>query len=144
MAGRTCFVAEGFVIIDKRAKKREYLGTPRPAGVYRIRNVVNNRVFIGATLNLDGIFNRYRMQLKAGLHFSPALQSDWNEFGEEAFVFEVIEEIAPRDGIDMKKELEALEDLWLEQESPFGDRGYNEPKKSREERLRMIASKRKN
>lgn len=83
------------------------------------------------------------MQLKAGLHVSKSLQADWNEFGETAFSFEIIEEIEPRENLELKKELEALEDLWLEQEAPFGDRGYNEPKKSREERLRMIAAKRR-
>jgi hypothetical protein len=36
-----------------------------------------------------------------------------------------------------------MEKLWLEQLQPFGDRGYNEPKLSRPERLRRINQNRK-
>ena len=32
--------------------------------------------------------------------------------------------------------------FWLEKLQPFGDRGYNEPKLSRDEKLRRIAAKR--
>jgi len=42
---------------------------------------------------------------------------------------------------DHRKELAFLEDLWLERLQPYGERGYNEPKISREERLRRIAAK---
>jgi hypothetical protein len=38
--------------------------------------------------------------------------------------------------------LEVLEDLWLEKLEPYGERGYNERKKTSEERLRMIAANR--
>jgi hypothetical protein len=44
---------------------------------------------------------------------------------------------------DYKSDLEVLEDLWLEKLEPYGDKGYNERKKTREERLRMIAANRK-
>jgi hypothetical protein len=36
-----------------------------------------------------------------------------------------------------------LEDLWLEKLEPYGEKGYNERKLSREERLRMIAANKK-
>jgi hypothetical protein len=35
-----------------------------------------------------------------------------------------------------------LEELWLEKSQPYGDRGYNERKKGKEEMLRLIAQKR--
>jgi hypothetical protein len=35
-----------------------------------------------------------------------------------------------------------LEELWLEKSQPYGDRGYNEKKKGREEMLRLIAQNR--
>jgi hypothetical protein len=35
-----------------------------------------------------------------------------------------------------------LEDLWLQKLKPFGERGYNLPKLSREEKLRRIAANR--
>lgn len=130
-------------MIDKRAAKREYLETPRPAGVYQIRNTSNGKLFVASSVNLDGIFNRYRFNLIAGNHPNKALQAEWNEFGADNFAFEVLEELEVRADLDTKVEVTVLEDLWIEKLRPFGERGYNEPKKTREERLRMIAANRK-
>ena len=100
------------------------------------------KVFIGSTLNLDGIFNRHEFQLKMGVHRNKILQADWNEFGAENFAVEVLEEVFPRENpeYNYKADLEVLEDLWLEKLEPYGEKGYNERKKTREERLRMIAA----
>jgi hypothetical protein len=131
--------------MNKKDLKREYKQTLRPMGVFQIRNTVNEKVFIGSTLNLDGIFNRHEFQLKAGVHQNKSLQSDWNEFSADKFEFEILEEVFPRENPDYNYEsdLEVLENLWLEKYQPFGERGYNERKKTREERLRMIAANRK-
>lgn len=114
-------------------------------GVFQVRNLTNEKVFVGSTMNLPGIFNRYEFALKSGGHPNKSLQKDWNELGADNFVFEVLEEMVPREnpGYDYKEDLEVLEDLWLEKLEPYGDKGYNEPKKTREERLRMIAANRK-
>ena len=125
--------------MDKKALKQNYLQTPRPTGIFVIRNLANGKIFVGKSENLDGIFNRIQFQLKANCHTQKDLQSDWNEFGEENFEFEILEELELREGLDVKKELEFLEDLWLEKLLPFVEKGYNEPKKTREQRLQMIA-----
>ncbi len=126
--------------MNKKDLKREYKQTLRPMGVFQIRNTTNEKVFVGSTMNLDGIFNRHEFQLKTGVHPNKILQADWNEVGAENFAFEVLEEISPRENLDYQSELEFLEDLWLEKLEPYGDKGYNERKKTREERLRMIAA----
>lgn len=118
--------------IDKKQLKREYKQTARPIGVFQIRNLSNEKIFVGSSMNLDGIFNRHRFQLNAGSHQSKELQKDWNESGAENFSFEILEELTPRENLDLAKELEFLEDLWLAQLKPFGEKGYNEPKKTRE------------
>ncbi len=113
-------------------------------GVYQIRNLVNEKVLIGSSLNLPGIFNRYKLQLQAGSHHVQCLQSEWNEFGSEKFAFEILDELTPGTGTDRdyREELIFLEDLWLDKLEPYGERGYNERKKSREEKLRKIAQNR--
>jgi group I intron endonuclease len=126
--------------MNKKDLKREYKLKPPPMGVFQIRNLTNDKVFVGSTLNLEGIFNRYEFQLKMGGHPSKALQKDWNELGAENFAFEILEELEPRENLDDKAELTFLEDLWLEKLEPYDERGYNERKKTREERLRMIAA----
>ena len=128
--------------MNRKELKREYKETPRPMGVFQIRNLKNEKVFVGSTMNLDGIFNRHRFQLNAESHPSNELQKDWNESGAEGFAFEILEELNQRENLDNQAELTFLEDLWLENIEPYGEKGYNVPKKTREERLRMIAAKR--
>ncbi len=111
-------------------------------GVYQIRNIVNDKVLIGASLDLPGILNRHKFQLKMGNHPSGELQAEWNEFDAEGFAFETLDEITPKEGRDHREELAFLEELWLEKSQPYGDRGYNEKKKGREEMLRLIAQNR--
>lgn len=115
-------------------------------GVFLIRNNVNDKVFLGTSLDLPGIINRHKFALSAGGHANKALQADWNELGSENFAFEIVDELTARAGeaVDYRAELEALEDLWLERLQPFNERGYNLPKLSREEKLRRIAAKRLN
>jgi len=114
-------------------------------GVFQIRNKINKKLFIDSSINVPGRINRHKFALGANSHASKSLQADWNELGSDAFEFEVLEPLEPRDdpNYNYKADLEILEDLWLEKLKPFGDRGYNEPKMTRDERLRMIAANRK-
>lgn len=127
---------------DKKKKlKEEYKQKGDPMGVYQIRNTVNDKVLIGASLNLTGILNRHKFGLQMGNHQNRTLQAEWNEFGAESFAFEILDELTPTEapGRDYREDLASLEELWLEKLQPYGDRGYNEKKMGREERLRMIA-----
>jgi len=132
-------------VTDRRQAKLDYKLSHRPMGVYQIRNKVNGKVWIDSSNNVPAKFNRYRLQLDADSHPSKPLQSDWKELGADAFEFELLEPLEPRDdpSYDHASDLEVLEDLWLEKLEPYGDKGYNERKKTREERLRMIAANRK-
>jgi hypothetical protein len=128
---------------DKKELKREYQQTARPMGVFLIRNNRNDKILVGSGLNLHGIINRHRFALERGLHANKGLQADWNELGSDNFAFEIVDELSPGADpqADQRKELSFLEDLWLERLQPYDERGYNEPKISREERLRRISAK---
>ena len=126
----------------KKELKKSYQQSPRPMGVFQIRNLVNEKVLVGATLNLPGIFNRYKLNLKTGTHPNRSLQSEWNEFGSEKFAFEILDELTPGDDRDVREDLTFLEDLWLDKLEPYGERGYNKRKQSREEKLSKIARNR--
>jgi hypothetical protein len=131
--------------MDKKEEKLKYKASRRPMGVFLIRNLVNDKVFVGSTMNLDAMFNRIRFQLYAGAHPVKGLEADWKQLGAGKFEFEVLEEVFPREdpNYDYAADLETLEDLWLEKLEPYDDKGYNEPKKTNEDRLRMIAANRK-
>jgi hypothetical protein len=125
---------------EQKRLKRDYQQNPRPMGVFLIRNNVSDKVLLGAGLDLHGLINRHKFQLKNGSHPNKSLQADWNELGSNNFAFEIVDELKPPDdpALDGRAELIVLENLWLERLQPFGERGYNEPKLSRAERLRRI------
>ena len=106
--------------MDKRTLKRQYKESEIPAGVYRVVHTQSDRSLVGSSVNLPAILNRHRADLKMGHHRNRDLQRDWDEFGEDAFAFEVLDTLTPRDepGYDVKRELRTLEDLWLERLVP--------------------------
>ena len=128
---------------DKKQLKKNYQQTPRAIGVFLIRNNLNDKVFLAAGVDLHGLMNRHRFQLKNGSHPNKQLQADWNESGSDNFAFEIVDELSPRagDAVDYRAEVAFLEDLWLAKLKPFGEHSYNLPKLSREEKLRRIAAK---
>jgi hypothetical protein len=118
--------------MDRKALIREYKESQRPMGVFRVRNTVNEKSFIGASVDLPSMLNRQQSQLRMGGHPNKALQKDWNEYGAEAFEFEVLDTLQLSERVDYNPtaDLKALEELWLDKLSPFDDRGYNpEPKR---------------
>jgi hypothetical protein len=119
--------------MDRKALIRQYKETPRPVGVFRVRNTVNGKSLVGASTDVPSMLNRQRAQLRLGVHHNRALQADWNALGEEAFAFEVLDTLAPPEQPDWdpSDELRVLEALWLERLSPYGDRGYHPDPKPR-------------
>jgi len=130
--------------VDKRQAKIDYRLSHRPMGVFQIRNTRNGKVFVDSTTDIPGKINRHRFQLNAGVHPNKSLQLDWNQAGASSFEFETIEPVEPREepGYDYKADLQVLEQLWLEKLDAYGDKGYNERKLTRDERLKMITANR--
>ncbi|MBB6024439.1 hypothetical protein HNR77_005549 [Paenibacillus sp. JGP012] len=104
------------------------------AGVYQIRNERNGKVYIDSTLNLKTV-NGQRFMLQMGSHLNRRLQAEWNEYGESAFVIEVLEVLKKDDNpfADPKDALAKCLNSWLEKLEPYGERGYHgDPKPSAE------------
>ncbi len=100
------------------------------AGIYQIKNTKNGKRFIESLPNLKSIDGR-KFSLKYDSFMNKELQKDWNTYGEEAFIFEVLEEVEEEKlgTMDKKKYLKELEGKWLEKLQPYGERGYNKMKK---------------
>lgn len=115
------------ITMDRKEElKRQYKETKSEAGVYQIRNTKNEKVFVESTMNFKTI-NGKRFTLETGTYQNRLLQNEWNEFGEEVFVFEVLEilEIPETGYFDAKDALKKLKEKWLEKLQPYGERGYN-------------------
>ena len=114
--------------------KREYKERKKPAGVFQVKNTANGKVLLGSSLNLEGSLNKHRFMLIMGSHINASLQHDWNTYGPEHFVFEILEVVRVKDdpGFSVEDELTLLEQIWIETLQPFGEKGYNEAGKVRE------------
>ncbi|QDS37588.1 GIY-YIG nuclease family protein [Brevibacillus brevis] len=115
--------------MNREELKQLYKESKTQAGVYQIKNTQNQKIWISATRNLKTM-NGKLFTLKIGSHINKQLQREWNEYGEEAFVFEVLEVLKKKeDGyFDEKDALKKLEQKWLDQLQPYGERGYNQEK----------------
>ena len=114
-------------MIDKKALKDEYKKTPAKMGIYRVRNLVNGKMFIGRGLNVNGKLNSIKFQLEHGSFVVHELQNEYNEFGAKNFIFEVIDYLEPKEepGYDYSGDLKVLEEMWLEKLQPYERKGYN-------------------
>lgn len=86
--------------------------------IYKIRNVVNQKFYVGSTGNKRERFRTHRNKLRSSKHHCAHLQAAWNKYGEDCFVFEVVEIVGSID------KLQAAEDVWLS-EWVGNDKCYN-------------------
>ena len=67
----------------------------KKTGIYRITNKINGKSYIGKTgMNFGDRWDSHRSLLNSGKHDNPHLQRSWNKYGQNAFEFAVVEEIA--------------------------------------------------
>lgn len=70
------------------------------ACIYRIRNLVNGKFYIGSTIRPKYI-RKYEhfSALRAKLHYNKYLQNAWNKYGESNFIFELVEKLEFSDNL---------------------------------------------
>lgn len=78
-------------------------------GIYKIINVVNNKFYIGSAVNFSRRKTRHFSELRTNKHNNSKLQNAWNKYGEDAFVFAVVEEIKDK-GLLLE-----VENRWLKE-----------------------------
>src|SRR3954470_22878 len=107
--------------MNDRAHRKELLAqykqTPPEAGVYRFVNQRNNRSLLGSTLNLTSM--RSKLEFARATNTFSALDrrltKDLQEFGLDAFSFEVLELLETNPGMtraQLLADLATLEELW--------------------------------
>lgn len=87
------------------------------SGIYIIKNTINGREYIGQSNDVYHRFSCHRWSLKNGVHENEHLQRAWNKYGENAFTFNLLEEVSV-DNLD-RRETEIIEER-----NAFRD-GYN-------------------
>lgn len=94
-------------------------------GVYKITNIENGLIYIGSSKNIKKRWKNHIKELNNNRHSNMFLQKDWNEYGENKFKFEILEETE----LDERWE---VEQRYLDEYKPFYrvDKGYNINEKS--------------
>ena len=81
-------------------------------GTYRIINTVNGKCYYGsAAISFRRRWNTHKYDLRHNKHGNKYLQSAWNKYGEEAFIFEIIH-ICPKEECLYWEQ--ALLDTWFD------------------------------
>lgn len=89
-------------------------------GIYKILNIINNKIYIGSAVNLYKRMHNHIYQLNNQKHHNKHLQRSWNKYGEENFKFYVVEYIE-----EINKLIEK-EQYWLDfYNSTNINNGYN-------------------
>ena len=62
-------------------------------GIYKIINIINNKIYIGSSVNLFKRKNSHFGKLNKGNHPNIHLQNSFNKYTKNNFVFEIVEEL---------------------------------------------------
>lgn len=76
-------------------------------GIYMIENIVNNKVYIGQSVDFNTRVWAHRYKLKHNKHDNEFLQADYNEYGVNKFRYSVVEECP-------EAELDDRERYWMD------------------------------
>jgi group I intron endonuclease len=78
-------------------------------GVYSIACGSNGRKYVGSTRNTTNRWREHRYDLRHNKHDNPHLQNAWNKYGEEDFIWTMLEETERDDTV-----LRAREKFWID------------------------------
>jgi len=79
------------------------------SGIYQITNIINNKIYIGHSINLNFRWYHHLDSLLKNIHPNSKLQNDFNTYGISAFNFRILELVKGD-----KKELIAKEQEYLD------------------------------
>lgn len=60
------------------------------SGIYLITNTVNQKKYIGSSVNINRRWKQHRWALCMNRHRNAHLQAAWNKYGEQSFKFEIL------------------------------------------------------
>jgi len=61
-------------------------------GIYKITNIINNKCYIGSSVDIVGRWYHHKTTLKFNKHHSIKLQRSYNKYGSDNFKYEIVEE----------------------------------------------------
>ena len=81
------------------------------SGVYAIVLIFDNRKYVGSSKTIEDRWKKHFRELRKGGHDNPKLQAAFNEYGEAAFITQVLCECKPEREILFEREQYYLDTL---------------------------------
>ena len=102
--------------MNKKELIKEYKNQKHPAGLFIVKNLQENKIFIGKSLNLPAKIRGITFELEMGSHAYSNLAQDFKRLGKEKFEISILDEIEVKDETEkeLRSELETLEKMWVE------------------------------
>ncbi len=66
-------------------------------GIYKITNSIDNTNYIGKSKDIKTRIRKHKYRLTHGSHHNRHLQSAWDKYGAENFLFELLEKLYVRE-----------------------------------------------
>jgi group I intron endonuclease len=74
----------------------------KSSGIYIIKNNINNKIYVGQTINFYTRWRNHKYHLNKGTHNNYYLQHAWDKYGEQNFIFKIIEE-CPKENLNERE-----------------------------------------
>jgi group I intron endonuclease len=107
----------------------------KKSGIYEIVNIQNNKKYIGSAVNLELRQSQHFSKLRKNYHENRHLQRAYNKYGEEQFVFNILEEVDSPELLVEREQyhidkytFENLYNIRIEASSNFGFKHSDETK----------------
>lgn len=89
-------------------------------GVYKIRNKISGKVYIGSSVNIESRWRDHRATLNSRTHNNRYLTRAWHKYGKDAFEFTIVEVV------ENEADLIQCEQKWIDTYESYSRRkGYN-------------------
>lgn len=89
------------------------------SGIYSILNKRNGKIYVGQSVDCSRRLRHHRNHLRKNTHHNQHLQSSWNKYGEDAFLFGMLESCP-------NEKLNENEVWWINYfDSTDSEKGYN-------------------
>jgi group I intron endonuclease len=119
------------------------------SGIYKITNCVNKKGYVGQTIReIPDRWREHKYRLRGHYHDNEHLQRAWDKYGENAFIFEVleycaIEDLGRREGYWIKRFKTDEREFGYNDKPPTENGGYTHSTETRKKMSESMTGKRK-
>src|SRR5215469_16131394 len=96
----------------KKELTRAYKERKRLQGVYAVHCDVSGETWVASTRNLDTQQNQLWFVLRSGGHLNAKMQAAWNNHGDGAFRYDIVEEVTDENPLLIDSLLKDREKHW--------------------------------